>query len=67
MLTILTHLWDSYGEISDMEIEDNLTTMSIILSSSTQIKNVFDNLILHKKFLSKSKTTSPTKSTFVSA
>ena len=43
-LTILPHLWDIYGEISDMDIEYNLTTMSTSWSSSTPIEDVFRQL-----------------------
>ena len=54
-LAILTRLCDTYGEISDMEIEDNLTPVSTLWWSSIPIDNRFRKLNIAQKFLIKAK------------
>lgn len=49
-LTIITHLLDTYGEISDREIEDNIATMSTPWSPSTPIEDLFRQLNIAQKF-----------------
>ena len=55
MFTILTHLIDTYGEISDRVIEDNITTMSTTWSSSMPIEDLFRQLNVAQKFSIKAK------------
>ena len=49
-LTIIVHLLDTYGEISDWEIEDNIATMSTPWSPSTPIEDYFRQLNVAQKF-----------------